>query len=729
MESVYKSALVVSKILVFASLGATAKAQDMPQIDFNPAMLDSSLDVSPDKIKPRVDTELMELHNLYSNLTSDQQDEAEDDADMPVINGMVTIEAIAADSSDALLDRLTTLGLQGGASFGKMVSGHLPIGAISQVENLPGLVSMRLSKPRTRAGAVDNQADVAMRSDIARATFSVDGSGVTIGILSDSFNLLGGEAADIAAGELPSEGVTILDDSSMFGGIDEGRGMAQLIHDVAPGAELLFHTAFNGTADYAQGILELAAAGADVIVDDIIYLSQPMFQDGIVAQAVDTVSSNGVVYFSAAGNSADASYDAPYSDSGIDLSGTGLIGVHTFTPGNPDDVMQEFLLPVNGSLFMTVQWDQPFAAAGGSGSASDIDVFLFDADGNVLTSGTSPNIEGDAFESINYLNTTGAEQMVGLVVGVFSGPLPGRIKWIDLDDNYLAVDPAASSATAYGHPNAEGAIAVGAARYDFTPEFGQTPPLLEPFSSLGGIEILFDSTGNAIDPVVRNKPELVAPDGSDTSFFTGPDFDNTGFPNFLGTSAAAPHAAAVAALQLECDIAQTPAQILARQTSTAIDMESPGFDNLSGAGLINAEAAVAQSCATVVVEQCNGLPVTVNLGTGVGGATSGDDVILGTTGDDIIDGLGGNDTICALAGDDIIRADNGDDYVEAGPGDDVVFGGAGFDTIRGDAGSDRLIGGDDGDGLDGGEGVKDVCDGQGGFDKSSASCEFVVNIP
>ena len=716
MKNVKKNALVVSTIPAFLISGAVAQAQNIPQIEFNPAMLDSLPEVSSNQSKPRVSAELMELQEFYLNLTPEQQDEADSNADMPVVSGMVSIEAVSADSTDALMDALTSMGLEGGASVGKMISGRLPIGVISQVENLPGLVFMRLSASITRAGVVENQADVAMRSDIARATNAVDGSGVTIGIISDSYNQLFGEAADIAAGELPSAGVTILDDSAETGGSDEGRAIAQLIHDIAPGADLLFHTGFIGAPDFAEGILELAEAGADVIIDDVGNLGQPMFQDGIIAQAVDTVVSDGVVYYSAAGNSADNSYDAPYEDSGSDLTDTGLISLHTFTPGDPSDTIQEFLLPANGSLFMSVQWDQPFASSGGTGASSDVDVFLVDEDVNLLAAGNFDNIGGDAVEILSYTNITGNPQVVGLVIGVFAGPLPGRIKWIDLAGEFQEVTPAANAPTAFGHPNAEGAIAVGAALYTETPQFGQEPPLLEPFSSIGGIDILFDTAGNAITPIVRNKPELVAPDGTDTSFFGGNDFDNTGFPNFFGTSAAAPHAAAVAALQLECDIAQTPGQILARQASTAIDMESPGFDFLSGAGLIDAVGALGLSCTPVAVEQCNGLAVTVNLGTGIGNPSSGDDVILGTPGDDVIESFEGNDSICALAGNDTIRSGSGNDFVEAGAGSDKVFGGEGDDFILGGDDVDGLVGGPGNDVLVGGAG-DDILFGNAGDDR------------
>jgi len=78
--------------------------------------------------------------------------------------------------------------------------------------------------------------------------------------------------------------------------------MLQLVHSVAPAASLSFATAFNSESSFAQNILDLRTAGADVIVDDISYFAEPFFQEGPVANAVATVTAAGASYISSAGN-------------------------------------------------------------------------------------------------------------------------------------------------------------------------------------------------------------------------------------------------------------------------------------------------------------------------------------------------------------------------------------------------------------------------------------------
>jgi subtilisin family serine protease len=491
-----------------------------------------------------------------------------------------------------LYNDLLGLGLQSGSKYGSFVSGLLPLDAISSMDSLSSLKFARPAQFLSNVGAVTSQADISMRADVARSIFGVDGTGVTVGALSDSYNNLGGEADDIATGDLPPDVNVLLDLPG--GGIDEGRAMLQLIHDVAPGADLAFHTAFLGAANFANGILELARSGSDVIVDDIGYLDQPMFQDGIIAQAVDQVVADGVPYFSAAGNDGRNSYESSFRGSGIfePIFGGEL---HDFDPGAGVDLLQSITIPVGRDVVISFQWDSPFfSVSGGDGSPNDLDLFLFDEFGNLVALGAEANVGGDALEIFGFFNdgSFGTDQF-NLAISGFAGPDADLMKYISFGSAIINEYNTASG-TVFGHPNARGAEAVGAAFYADTPEFGTNPPVLEPFSSAGSTPILFAVNGDRLStPEIRLKPEIVAPDGTNTTFFIpGLDVEGDGFPNFFGTSAAAPHAAAVAALMLEAAPGTSPEVIYQTLEETAIDMNAPGFDFDSGFGLIQADRAV-----------------------------------------------------------------------------------------------------------------------------------------
>ena len=273
--------------------------------------------------------------------------------------------------------------------------------------------------------------------------------------------------------------------------------------------------------------------------------------------------------------------------------------LHDFDTTSSVDTQQQITLQPGGSIVISLQWDQPFGSLGGSGSASDMDLLVFDSSGNVITSlsSTNNNIGGDAVEITGFTNTTSTAVTYSIGFELVSGPQPGKLKYIAFGGGYSIDEFATNSPTSYGHANAAGAEAVGAAFYNNTPEFGQTPPLLEPFSSAGGIDILFDTNGNRLaTPSVRQTPDIVAPDGANTTFF-GQDIstDADSFPNFFGTSAAAPHAAAVAALMVEAAGGTgtlSPSVVDSILESTAVDMGIAGFDNDSGFGLVDAFEAV-----------------------------------------------------------------------------------------------------------------------------------------
>jgi PKD repeat protein len=531
--------------------------------------------------------------------------------------GRVLVEARATEDGAVLLGDLSKLGLRNGRRFGIAVSGLLPVAAIRQAAALQSLRSIHAALPPVNnTGSVTSQGDVALRADIARSTHGLDGSGVTVGVMSDSYNVLSGAAADITSGDLPPAGVTVINGESGSCGslifcIDEGRAMLQIVHDIAPGADLLFHTALSSTVDFANGIAALAAAGADLIVDDLLYLNEPMFEDGIVAQAVDAVAADGVAYYSAAGNQGRQSYESGFDDSGeyLCLEWLEPIGdcnylyervgkMHDFDPGPGQHLFQSITIPYNATLTIALQWDEAFGNA-----RTDHDVVLLDATGNAWYEfGANDNVStGEGWEVLQFTN----DEFLGPGTTEFTiaityddvdsvGPPAGLIKAIYYGNGVTINDFPTDSGTLIGHANAAGATAVGAAFFLETPEFGVDPPQLEPYSAAGGTPILFGAGGSRLSvPVVRLKPEVVAIDGVNTTFFFSDSYGDDGIDDFFGTSAAAPHAAGVAALLREADPSATPNQLETVLAGSAIDMLAGGFDHDSGYGLIQADAAVA----------------------------------------------------------------------------------------------------------------------------------------
>jgi hypothetical protein len=515
---------------------------------------------------------------------------------MRVIGERVVVNAVARGDAGALRAQLVALGLQRPVVHGRVVSGQLPITAIPALAGLSELRFVRPSLTAHRVGSVTTQGDVAMRSDVARASLGVSGVGVKVGVLSDSVNCLGSAPVDIETGDLPLVQI-VQEISDCTGATDEGRAILQIVHDIAPGAALAFATSDGGAAAFASNILALRAVGARVIIDDTGEYDEPMFQDGIVAQAADTVVRDGATYLSAAGNDGRSSYEAPFtSDAAFGPNAFPSAGpqappffggtAHNFAPaGAPPDHLQRITIPAGQLLVLSLQWDSPFASAGGQGSPNDVDVYVFNAAGTQVVGGsTDVNIGGDAVELLFFQNT-GQTADFNLMIVSFQGPLPGRLKYISLNPGVIVREFNTASGTVFGQPNAAGVIAVGAVAFSDTPAFGVNPPVLEPFSSAGGTPILFDTAGNRLAaPVVRNKPEILAPDGVITSV--------PGFAQFFGTSASVGHAAGVAALMLEKQPVLAAVTISSALAATAINVGAPGFDFDSGFGFVLADAAV-----------------------------------------------------------------------------------------------------------------------------------------
>jgi hypothetical protein len=479
-------------------------------------------------------------------------------------------------------------------------------------------------------GADTSEGDVQLNAMAAREGFEFDGSDVTVGILSDSFNRDTAAdthaPADVASGDLPGKGnpcghmtpVQVVDDSEA-NGEDEGRAMAQIVHDLAPGASIAFASAFRGELSFAENIKKLAEEGAEVIADDVFYTEEPFFQDGPIAVAVnEVVEKDNVSYFSAAGNDNliekghdIASWEAPeFRDSGscpeaiLALSeeleekegpGKGLNPSHCmdFDPGPESDETFGMTVPGGETLVADLQWAEPRG-----GVNSDLDAFLLGLGGKPVEESIEDNasVSGtqQPLEVIEWENDTGADAHVELVINRFSGGDP-RLKFALLENGGHVTEteyPESSGGdtigpTVFGHSGTASAITVGAA-----PFFSSKA--LERYSSRGPVTHYFGPVTGPVPaaPIpeeVIAKPDLTATDGGANTFFGSCQAHTW---RFYGTSAAAPHAAAVAALALQGKPGATPLEV--RQAMAAGASEVGEFPpEAVGAGLVDAPETIA----------------------------------------------------------------------------------------------------------------------------------------
>lgn len=520
-------------------------------------------------------------------------------------NNSAIVDIIAKGNPQGLLKTLIEHEVKPLAINGRIISGSIPNQRLNELNDIDGVHEVRSSKIITSQGSVMTQGDIAMTSNLVRPAFGVDGSSITVGVISDSYDCLGGAAQDQMKQDLPLQVTIIADALDCNGKLDEGRALMQIVHDIAPGAKLLFHSGSNGTATTANAILKMATDyKANIIVDDFKAISANFFQEDAVTQAVKKAVNAGVVYITAAGNEGRNAYQSAYHEYHDNVL---KLNAHNFATDGGVDIYQQITVPEGVGFNLMLQWDSPaYSISGSSGSQNDLDIFIFNKQHTrILAASAFDNIGKDPIEDLYFLNDVGSgEAVFDIVITKASGAAPQTMKYIILNSiDGIIGEYATGSSGIFGHANAASAITVGASNYMNTPKYGQFPVLVEYYSSAGGGSILFDAKGNRLSvPITNNKPDITAPDDVDTTFFGNQDTDNNGLPNIAGTSAAAPHVAGIAALLLQFKPRLQPVDIKNILNETAIDITQinnkaksnlpMGFDFDSGYGLVNAEAAI-----------------------------------------------------------------------------------------------------------------------------------------
>lgn len=458
----------------------------------------------------------------------------------------------------------------------------------------------KVAAPTTAAfasvGAKVSEGSQAHGVDRARKLYNVDGTGTTVGVLSDSDD---GREAAIASGDLPASTVTIPGQDGRPGA-GEGTAMMEIVHDLAPGANVVFATAFNGPEAMADNIRRLRFEyHADVIVDDVIYYTESPYQDDIIAQAVEDVVADGAVYVSSAGNEGNqddgtsGTWEGDFKPAGALATLPSGYTVHNFG----DKVISDRVEKAGGPVIL--QWSDP-GTMDAPMSANDYDLFILDHDlRNVVAASTDlQDGAGSPVEFIPYSIPPGYRVVIARHPNAETRAIRALV--------YRGELGLSTPGSTYGHDSAANALdvaAVDAAEAnggEFTG--GPTTPI-ELFSSDGPRRVFYDRDGNELKPgkvtfasgggELRNKPDLAGADGVQTTLPA-----DTGLEPFYGTSAAAPHVAAIAALVKSAVPSATPAQIREALKSTALDIEAAGYDRDSGAGLAFAPAALKKIGAT-----------------------------------------------------------------------------------------------------------------------------------
>lgn len=452
-------------------------------------------------------------------------------------------------------------------------------------------------------GSLTSQGVITHGANAAGQTYGATGAGVRVGVLSDSAEFI---PTLIGLGDLPPGTLNVADiDTVLNGGpgTSEGSAMMEIVYDLAPGVQFFFASAFNGEDSFADNIRLLRNTyHCDIIVDDVSYSDEPAFQDGVISKAVNDVTQDGAMYFSSAGNEGNltngtsGTWEGDFSPAGAASSPLPAgYTLHAFGASN-------FVRLASSTNDITLHWSDPLG-----NSTNDYDLFVLNLAGtSIIGSSTTPQTGAGSDPIEEVFSFTGfpansrilvvakaGAQIRALHIGTFGARLQtftsGETHGHNAPAGCVLTDP-----SCLGRAFGVAAVGWNSARGALRAFVGGASNPTETFSSDGPRRMFYKADGTPIvagnflfgtnGGVVLVKPDIAAADGVTTR--------TPGFSPFFGTSAAAPHAAAVAAIVKSAKPSATGAQIFTALTTTALDIRAVGVDRDSGYGIVMALAAV-----------------------------------------------------------------------------------------------------------------------------------------
>jgi hypothetical protein len=410
--------------------------------------------------------------------------------------------------------------------------GKLPDGSHARL-SLPYSLHAVTSEGVAATGAADMQA------------LGINGANVKVGIIDLGF---AGLSNAQASGDLPTN-LTITDYTGTgTGGINHGTAVSEIVHDMAPGAQL-YLAKISTDLELDQATQDMLAAGVKVINHSVGWYAGAFYDGtGPVCATANRAETADAIWVNSMGNARNQHYLGTFTDANADLR-------HEFTTGQDFNTIS---VNTGANVTLILNWDAY------STTSIDYNLYLYngnpDSGGTLVASSTSkqgnkPFDNRYPVESISYTAATGGTYHI-VVRKTSSGTSNVRLTLFTMSQT-PSVSIRASSLTQPA--DCPYVTSVGAVRLTDAPEG-------------------FSSEGPTTDG--RLKPDVSAPDYVTTS--------QIGV--FSGTSASAPHVAGAVALLRAQNPGMNASQIRALLSGTSQDIHIAGFDSRTGYGRISLDA-------------------------------------------------------------------------------------------------------------------------------------------
>ena len=422
---------------------------------------------------------------------------------------------------------------------------RMPAGKVKAfLDKMPQLVSARLPYPHSSNTVTSQGVDLTGAADMQQLTF--DGTGVKIGIIDLGFTSL---ATSQAAGELPATGagLSIIDYSGTgTGGTNHGTNVAEIVHDMAPGAEL-YLAKIATTLDLEAAVNDMIASGVQVINHSVGWYGAAFYDGtGSLCDITATADSANIIWANAAGNARNEHYLGTFTDTDDDL-------FHEFA----SEQNYNTISATAGAIYTFVlNWDD-YAA----NRPEDYDLFVYNGDPNaggaVIASSTNSQATNYPwpYEAVSYIAP--ATEINYIVVKKRSSTTTNLP--LTLFSLGKALDTRTRSSSLTQPADCSTVLTVGATDLVDAAEW-------------------FSSEGPTTDG--RDKPEISGPDRNVTSLSA----------SFAGTSSSSPHVAGAVAQLIQQNPGLNKTQIQDLLISTSHDVSTIGFDYRTGFGRFSLDA-------------------------------------------------------------------------------------------------------------------------------------------